>query len=326
MGDQWVDFKAVKAAVSMEMVLEKYGVKLRRVNETYLRGKCPLPSHTSDKSKESFGVDTAKNVWACQSASCVKKRGGRKGGNVLDFVAAAENSSIREAALKLQGWLIVNGSGGQSAKAESAATEQKESRRVEGKASGVEGNPPLKFTLQGIDTTHPYLAARGILKETAELFGVGFFPGRGSMKGRVVIPIHNEAGELVGYAGRSIDGSEPRYKLPNGFRKLDALFNLHRVTGEYVVVVEGFFDCMKVSQAGFPCVALMGLCLSEHQQKLLAGKRVVLLMDGDEAGREATKEMVPKLVQTNFVRVVPQEGQPDEKGKEELQALLAPVI
>ena len=80
-------------------------------------------------------------------------------------------------------------------------------------------NPPLKFTLQGIDTGHPYLAERGILKETAEVFGVGFFPGRGSMKGRVVIPIHNEKGELIAYVGRSIDGSEPKYKLPNGFHK-----------------------------------------------------------------------------------------------------------
>ena len=39
------------------------------------------------------------------------------------------------------------------------------------------------------------------------------------MSGRVVIPIHNERGELVAYAGRSIDDSEPRYKLPRGFHK-----------------------------------------------------------------------------------------------------------
>ena len=52
------------------------------------------------------------------------------------------------------------------------------------------------------------------------------------MSGRVVIPIHNERGELVAYAGRSIDGSEPKYKLPAGFHKSLELFNLHRAIGE----------------------------------------------------------------------------------------------
>ncbi|MGA7410202.1 MAG: hypothetical protein WBW33_06935 [Bryobacteraceae bacterium] len=79
------------------------------------------------------------------------------------------------------------------------------------------------------------------------------------MSGRLVIPIHNERGELVAYAGRSIDGSEPRYKLPAGFRKSQVLFSLHRVTGPDVIVVEGFFDCMKVWQAGHQAVvSLMG--------------------------------------------------------------------
>ena len=52
------------------------------------------------------------------------------------------------------------------------------------------------------------------------------------MHDRIVIPIHNREGELVAYAGRSIDGSEPRYKFPAGFHKSLELFNLHRVTGE----------------------------------------------------------------------------------------------
>lgn len=58
-----------------------------------------------------------------------------------------------------------------------------------------------------------HLTQRGIDKETAEYFGVGFFSSKGSMAGRIVIPIENEGGELVAYAGRSIDGSEPKYRL-----------------------------------------------------------------------------------------------------------------
>ena len=51
------------------------------------------------------------------------------------------------------------------------------------------------------------------------------------MSGRVVKGIHNEKGELAAYAGRSIDGSEPKYKLPAGFRKSQVLYNLERRSG-----------------------------------------------------------------------------------------------
>jgi hypothetical protein len=78
-------------------------------------------------------------------------------------------------------------------------------------------NKPLSFQLQGVDAEHAYLQSRGITPETARTFGIGFFSGRGSMSGRVVIPIHNERGELVAYAGRATDDNEPRYKLPVGF-------------------------------------------------------------------------------------------------------------
>lgn len=98
---EWVDFKAIKASVSMEMALGHYSIQLRRVNQTYLRGKCPLPTHTS-KDAQSFGVHSGKNAWACQSDSCTKARGGKRGGNVLDFVAIMENCSVRDAAGRLQ--------------------------------------------------------------------------------------------------------------------------------------------------------------------------------------------------------------------------------
>jgi hypothetical protein len=68
---------------------------------------------------------------------------------------------------------------------------------------------------------------------------VGFFSGKGSMSGRVVIPIENERGELVAYAGRSIDGSEAKYKLPAGFKKGQVLYNLARaldITREVSVI------------------------------------------------------------------------------------------
>ena len=150
------------------------------------------------------------------------------------------------------------------------------------------------------------------------------------MHGRIVIPIHNEHGELVAYAGRSIDGSEPRYKLPAGFHKSLELFNLHRVSEEKeegsVVVVEGFFDCMRVAAAGFSCVALMGCSLSEDQERLLLRQftNITLLMDGDTAGREAGDAIGQRLVHKVYVRVIdlPDGSQPDQLAVDVIDRML----
>jgi hypothetical protein len=68
--------------------------------------------------------------------------------------------------------------------------------------------------------------------ETAIHFGVGYYAGPGLLHHRVVIPIHNERGQLVAYAGRSIDEAGPKYQLPAGFPKSRVLFNLHRARAE----------------------------------------------------------------------------------------------
>ena len=347
MPKDWVDFKKVKETVTMEMVLAHYGLEIRRVNATYLRGKCPLPTHTSSGGKPSFGVHTQKNAWACQSASCVSAREEKKGGNVLDFVAVMEGCSIRDSALKLQNWFSVSASNerpadyvpsrdrkNESKKLVREKKDEQESDKTSVDVSSVETevpNKPLEFALKSIDSTHPYLKARGIKQETAECFGAGYFYGKGSMSNRVVIPIHNEVGELIAYAGRAVDDeTEPKYKLPNGFKKSLVLFNLYQAieTGEKrIIVVEGYFDSMKVLQAGFPCVvSLMGSTLSEEQEKLLVQNfdSVILLLDGDEVGRSAISEVASRLVREVFVRVVdvPEGKQPDQLSSEELQNLL----
>lgn len=250
----WVDFRAVKARVTMEMALANYGIRLHRLDDAYLRGRCPLPVHTSKGSRESFIVNTKKNAWACHSSSCVAARGGRIGGNVLDFIAAMEGCAIREAALKLQDGFFVT-------PAPSSAVPHRGEATV---PSSGDTNKPLDFTLNRIDYSHPYLAKRGIGADTARYFGIGYNCGKGSMEGRIVIPIHDESGFLVAYVRRSVDQTEPRYRFPARFRKSLVLFNLHRAIraaaeGKSVIVVEGFFDCFTVHQAGLPgVVALMG--------------------------------------------------------------------
>src|SRR6266446_841139 len=180
----------IKETVTIESVLDRYRIRLRRVNQISLRGKCPLPTHSSDRSKESFSVHVGKNIWACQSTSCAATREGKKGGNVIDFAAIMETCSIRDAALKLHEWFLSSPTPSVAGKG-SEPTE----KLVAAKTSGVvddEVNKPLPFTLKDINHTHPYLLERGIKEEAARHFGVGFFPGRGSMSGRVVIPISND--------------------------------------------------------------------------------------------------------------------------------------
>lgn len=325
-GPNWVDYKSVKQAVSMEMALANYGIALQQAGAGYRRGRCPLPTHSSVRSRVSFIVNTEKNAWVCHSDSCVAARGGQIGGNVLDFVAAMERCSIREAALKVQAWFMVPEAG-----VPRLAGRIQPGRVKPETASAAEPNAALPFSLTRIDYSHPYLAERGLDPETACLFGIGCNRGKGSMEGRVVIPIHDENGFLVAYAGRSVDGGEPKYRFPARFRKSLVLFNLHRAAahGRTVVVVEGFFDCVRVHQAGIRCVvALMGCTLSARQEELLVGhfREAVLLMDGDKAGRSAGAAIAERLVNKIATRVVTiQSGcQPDQLGADQIRCLCIP--
>jgi len=235
----------------------------------------------------------------------------------LDLVAAIEHCDLPEAALLITGWW---GNPAISARPLELTVTKK-----------IESMPPLSFRLRGVDLRHPYLRGRGISSATASEFGVGLYSGPGLMSQRLVIPIHDEAGRLVGYVGRSLDGSEPRYKFPAGFAKSKLLFNLHRAAaiGERaVIVVEGFFDCLKVYQAGFrSVVALMGCALYERQQWLLAQRfrEIILMLDGDTAGRRAAASIAAKLSSDCSVRTVELAGntQPDQLSEQFLRELLA---
>ena len=250
---------------------------------------------------------------------------GRPGGNVLDFVSWMENCSIREAALRLQDWFGLSPASPKTRAAPAKVDRPPIDLRP------AEENPPLTFSLTGIDTRHPYLVERGITAESAEYFGIGFFARRGLMAGRIVIPIHNEDGVLVAYAGRVLDQTEPKYLFPSRFRKSAVLFNLHRAAqcGQTVVLVEGFFDCLNVHQAGLPCVvALMGCNLSRRQEHLLEKhfREVLVLMDGDKAGRTAGAVIAGRLVSRLSTRLVeiPTGTQPDQLGADQIRCLCIP--
>jgi DNA primase len=238
----WVDFAAVKQQAGLGTVLRQYGVPLRRSGRDQYRGRCPI--HRGE-GRDAFHANLSRNIFHCFSCGA--------GGTVLDFVAAMEHCTLPDAARKLAAKQP-----GSRLRAPTAC----QTKPLVTKRTRV---LPLGFVLRGIDSAHPYLNARGIDTCTAAEFGVGFYAGPGLFHRRLVIPIRDERGELVGYCGRALDGSEPRYLFPSRFPKSEMLFNLHRAVavGEpSVVVVEGFFDCLKVHQAGIrSVVALMGTAL-----------------------------------------------------------------
>jgi DNA primase len=317
---QWINFREVKDSATMEHAMSRYAVQLKDAGPGIIRGRCPLPMHESD-SATSFSVDIRRNIWACHSASCVAARAGRIGGNVLDFVALMEGCSIREAGILLQGVRV------RSNLINAPTPPVQRSRRIA-------KNPPLAFRLKPLIEQHSYLVERGVDASLASHFGIGYFGGPGVLSGRIAIPIHNSSGQLVAYAGRAVDGSEPKYLFPAGFRKSAELFNLHRARAtesDELIVVEGFFDCIRVHQAGFPnAVALMGCTITPQQVDHLCdySLRVVLLLDGDPAGRHASPVISCKLeargLSVKTLRL-PEARQPDSMLLLDLQMLVDPA-
>ena len=304
---KWVDFQKVKEEVSLEMILDHYGIlnELKRKGDK-LTGKCPL--HEGSNPNQ-FSASLSKNAFQCFSGHCRAK------GNILDFVATKEGISIREAGLKIQDWFSVK-------------SEKPDSRGSRGKKAPEPERPkenkPLIFELRNVDPGHEYLQARGISKQTTESFGVGYYAGKGLMKGRVVIPVHNAQGELVAYAGRVVDDEtiteeNPRYKLPADFLKSLEVFNLHRVlkSGDRATLLEGFFGLFRLHELGIQDgIALMGSSMSPEQEELITEhfSYVTVLMDGDDAGRKAQEDILRRLSMKIFVRLVelPEGIQPDK--------------
>jgi DNA primase len=138
----------------------------------------------------------------------------------------------------------------------------------------------------------------------------------------------------VAYAGRwpgEPPEGEGKYKLPVGFHKSLVVFNLHRAKAQAkdagLIVVEGFFDAMRLHAAGFPnVVALMGSAMSEAQEALIVSTvgpdgKVILMLDEDDAGWKGREDALMRLSRRVYVKVIGlgEEGrQPDTMGKEDL--------
>jgi DNA primase len=150
--------------------------------------------------------------------------------------------------------------------------------------------------------------------------GNGFYD---RFRNRLMIPIHSETGALVGFGGRALDGSDPKYlNSPESevFNKSRLLYNLHRSKDtmrrmDRAILVEGYFDAIALDYLGVPgVVASMGTSLTTGQASLLRRfcKRVIVAYDGDNAGRMATLRAAPILLSAGIsVEVLDLGGEKD---------------
>ena len=117
---------------------------------------------------------------------------------------------------------------------------------------------------------------------------------------RVMFPLHNKDGKVIGFSGRIYDNSDlnkyQNTKETPIFKKRENLFNYHRAKEEirkskYVIVMEGFMAVIRAHTIGVRnCIATMGTALSNEQAALIKklSNTIYLCYDGDDAGAKAT--------------------------------------
>lgn len=226
------------------------------------------------------------------------------------------------------------------------------------------------------ESARTYLAERGIPLEVAAELGLGYAPRRGEFqaamaelgvkeddlvsaglvvrredgsvgprfRGRLLFPIHDLRGRVVAFGGRILGPGEPKYlNSPETpiFHKGRSLYNLHVARNairreESALVVEGYFDVLRLVQAGIEhVVAPLGTALTGDQAELLKRytKTVTLLYDSDAAGLRATFRAGDELLRHDVrvrVATLPPGEDPDtlvqQGGAEALQPVLDDAV
>jgi len=335
----WIDFKTLRANLDFEQVLRHYRVEIKRTGKQH-HGYCPLPNHNGKRNSPSFSANLERGVFQCFGC------GGQ--GNVLEFAALMERvdprdgSAFRQLAIQLQERFCSN-LGQTENVAEAVVKEKRLSQVTESKTSlPVLINAPLNFELKDLDKHHSYALDRGFNAETIAHFGLGYC-SRGMLKGRLAIPLHDQQGRLIGYAGRLVnDAAEtadnPRYRLPGKreregktfeFRKTRFLYNGFRIKApvDNLIVVEGFTSAWWLHQNGYgEVVATMGADCSEKQAELIISLIkpdgcAWLVPDGDPAGERLAQSLFFQLSIHRFVRLVKLENdsQPTDMSLEEIK-------
>ena len=308
----------VRSRLDIVDVVSGY-VPLKKAGRSY---KATCPFHT--EKTPSFVVSPERQTWHCFGACST-------GGDAFSFVMRKEDVEFGEALR-----LLADRTGVDLRPARQGTAEQYEDLyRVNQEAASFYQRALV--SPEG-SSASAYLAERGVDEAAKTSFRLGFSPpGRNMLKthlqtlgfdlehaveaglirkaddggmrdffwGRLMFPIQDRRGRVIGFGGRSLDGSDPKYiniAASPVFDKRANLYGLHLAIqpirdSNTAVVVEGYMDVIAAHQAGFPnVVASMGTALTERQLHVLrqvgmfgAGKgKFVQALDPDVAGQEAT--------------------------------------
>ncbi len=307
----------VVARNPIEDVVGQY-VNLKRSGAN-LFGLCPFHGEKTP----SFSVAPDKGIYYCF--------GCHKGGGVINFQMEIEGLSYGDAVralAKRAGMEVPEDPQFQSRYKQQErlwALSKEAARYFHSKLYAPEGAEGLS-----------YAQKRGMPKSTLTKFGIGFAPNSWNglvdamkakgytdqelkdaglvsekngriydrFRNRLMFPIIDVRGNVIGFGGRVMDDSTPKYlNSPETiiFNKRKNLFALNLAKKSklgYLILVEGYMDAVALHQYGFDCaVASLGTSLTQEHAVLLSRytEQVVLIYDGDEAGQNATRRAIPML-------------------------------
>ena len=349
----------VRSAVDMVDVISGY-VSLKKRGQNYW-GCCPFHGEKTP----SFSVNPGKSMFYCF--------GCHEGGDIFKFIMKIENCGFMDALKLLAGRYGIPVPERQKTAAEIAREKQRNSIYDANSLASRFYQACLLKTNYGKQAL-AYLVGRGITQEIIERFTIGYaldnftalvaslgkrgctpellvqagLVAEGGRSGfydkfrnRVMIPIKDPRGRIVGFGGRVLDNSTPKYLNTSEtpwFNKRRLLFGLDiaaraiRQTRQ-AIVVEGYMDAISLHAAGIDnVVASMGTAFAEEQARLLKrmAEEVVFCYDSDSAGRNASVRAVSIARNAGLkVRIagVPEGKDPDEfvrhHGKEAFLAVVA---
>ncbi len=359
MSGEYENFKEqVRDAADIVEVISGY-VPLKKRGQNYW-GCCPFHGEKTP----SFSVNPAKNMFYCF--------GCHEGGDIFKFIMKIDNCGFIDAVKLLANRYGIPIPERQKTAAEIAREKQNESIYKANDLAARFFQACLLKTAHGKPAL-AYLAGRGITQEIIERFGLGYaldnfvalvtsLGKRGlsaqlltqaglvaegqkgyydKFRNRVMIPIRNGRGHIVGFGGRVLDNSTPKYlntSETQWFNKRWLLFGLDVAarairTKSQAIVVEGYMDAISLHAAGLDnVVASMGTAFSDQQAKLLKrmAAEVIFCYDSDSAGRKASVRAV-SIAQAAGLKVriagVPDGKDPDEyvrhHGKEAFLEVIA---
>ena len=311
----------------IEDVVGQY-VTLKRSGSN-LFGLCPFHGEKT----ASFSVAPDKGIYYCF--------GCHKGGGAINFMMELEGLSYPDAVRALAKRV-----GMEVPEDEQYQSRYRQQERLWAlmKEAGRFFNEQL-YSPAG-EACRAYVTKRGLSKAVVTQFGMGYAPDSwnalvnamrkkgytdqelkdadlvGEKNGRIydrfrnrlMFPIIDVRGNVVGFGGRVLDKSEPKYLNSNEtliFNKRKNLFGLNfakKSKQKNIILVEGNIDVVTLHQFGFDnAVASLGTSLTEDQVTLLSRytEEVVLTYDGDEAGQRAAKRAIPMLEKAGIkVRVL----------------------